>query len=317
MQASSGINGAGTETQHKLGFIDSPEVLVKDTLSAGDGENDKALVDILAAESASAVEFLQNVGVDLTDVNLCGGHSVSRTHWIPSPKEGRPIPAGFEIMKRLRIRLNEIQEKNPKSFKLMTQTKMVGILKENGQVIGVEVEAADGSKSTVKGQAVVLATGGFSADRAPDGLLVEFGGEKLQFPSTNGPFARGDGVKLARKIGAQLIGMNRIQIHPTAFVDPKDPAAGTKFLAAEALRGKGALLINSDGQRFGNELGRRDYMTGRILEHAKPIEKSFQGGSAGKSSAIMLMNEANVEAFGRPAFNFYASVKNFFSKLKN
>uniref|UniRef100_A0A8R1EDW1 FAD_binding_2 domain-containing protein n=1 Tax=Caenorhabditis japonica TaxID=281687 RepID=A0A8R1EDW1_CAEJA len=109
--------------------------------------------------------------------------------------------------------------------------------------------------------------------------------------------------------------MDRIQIHPTAFVDPKEPGAGTKFLAAEALRGKGAILINSDGKRFGNELGRRDYLTGRILEHAKPIEEKFQGGSAGKPSAIMLMNEANVDAFGRPAFNFYAIVKKFFSEF--
>lgn len=37
--------------------------------------------------------------------------------------------------------------------------------------------------------------------------------------------------------------MNGIQIHPTAFVDLKDPAATTKFLAAEALRGKGAILV--------------------------------------------------------------------------
>lgn len=42
----------------------------------------------------------------------------------------------------------------------------------------------------------------------------------------------------------QVIGMDRVQIHPTAFVDPADPAAGTKFLAAEALRGKGAILVS-------------------------------------------------------------------------
>uniref|UniRef100_A0A8R1HIF4 FAD_binding_2 domain-containing protein n=1 Tax=Caenorhabditis japonica TaxID=281687 RepID=A0A8R1HIF4_CAEJA len=315
-KASSGINGAGTETQKNMGITDSPDLLQKDTLTAGDDENDKKLVEILAANSADAVQFLKNVGVDLTDVNLCGGHSVPRTHWIPSPKEGRPIPAGFEIMKRLRTRLNEIQEKDPEAFRLLTQTKMIGIEKRDGRVVGIQTESvADGSKSSVFGNAVVLATGGFSADRSENGLLVEFGGEKLGFPSTNGPFARGDGVKVARSIGAKIIGMDRIQIHPTAFVDPKEPGAGTKFLAAEALRGKGAILINSDGKRFGNELGRRDYLTGRILEHAKPIEEKFQGGSAGKPSAIMLMNEANVDAFGRPAFNFYAIVKKFFSEF--
>lgn len=312
-QASSGINGAGTETQEKLGIKDSPELLVKDTLSAGDSENDKKLVEILAANSADAVEFLRGVEVDLTDVNLCGGHSVPRTHWIPSPKEGRPIPAGFEIMKRLRTRLNEKQSENPEAFKLLTQTKMVGILRENGKVSGIEiVTSASGEKSKIIGDAVILATGGFSADET---LLKEFGAEIFGFPTTNGAFAKGDGVKIARALGAKIIGMENIQIHPTAFVDPKDPSAGTKFLAAEAIRGKGALLINSKGQRFGNELGRRDYLTGKILELAEPIEESFQGGSAGRNAAIMIMNEANVEAFGRPAFNFYSIVKKFFGRF--
>ena len=48
---------------------------------AGDRENDPALVDLLVHESADAVEFLIDAGVDLTDINLCGGHSVPRTHW--------------------------------------------------------------------------------------------------------------------------------------------------------------------------------------------------------------------------------------------
>lgn len=48
---------------------------------------------------------------------------------------------------------------------------------------------------------------------------------------------------MASAMGAELIGMDHVQVHPTAFVDPKDPAAPTKFLAAEALRGKGALLV--------------------------------------------------------------------------
>ncbi|KAK6053764.1 hypothetical protein COOONC_08731, partial [Cooperia oncophora] len=116
---------------------------------------------------------------------------------------------------------------------------------------------------------------------------------------------------MARAMGAQVIGMDRVQIHPTAFVDPADPSAGTKFLAAEALRGKGAILINSEGVRFANELGRRDYLTDRILKDCKPIEK-FQGGSAGLSAAIMLMNDEAADSFGRPAFNFYASFKKFF-----
>jgi aspartate oxidase len=49
---------------------------------------------------------------------------------------------------------------------------------------------------------------------------------------------------MARAMGAGLVGMDRVQIHPTAFIDPKEPNAQTKFLAAEALRGKGAILVS-------------------------------------------------------------------------
>ncbi|VDM85186.1 unnamed protein product [Strongylus vulgaris] len=113
---------------------------------------------------------------------------------------------------------------------------------------------------------------------------------------------------MARAMGAKVIGMDRVQIHPTAFVDPADPGAGTKFLAAEALRGKGAILITPEGVRFANELGRRDYLTGRILQDSKPIVKFHVGsfsripnGSAGMTSAIMLMND-EADAFGKTVF---------------
>jgi len=46
-----------------------------------------------------------------------------------------------------------------------------------------------------------------------------------------------------------------------AFIDPKDPKNPSKFLAPEALRGSGAILLNSKGQRFVNELGWRDTVT--------------------------------------------------------
>ena len=77
----SGINGCNTETQRKLHIEDSTDKFLSDTMSAGDRENDPGLVDLLVQESAAAVEFLIDVGVDLTDINLCGGHTVPRTHW--------------------------------------------------------------------------------------------------------------------------------------------------------------------------------------------------------------------------------------------
>ncbi|EPB79576.1 flavocytochrome c [Ancylostoma ceylanicum] len=329
-KASSGVSACETVTQKRMGIQDSKNLFYMDTMNAGDRENDETLVDLLVESSSDAIDFLIGLGVDLSDINLCGGHSVPRTHWIPSPKEGRPVNVGFGIISKAKERILEIQKARPDDVKIMTETRVVGLTSWNAYVNGVNV-VKDGKRSEINGKAVILATGGFSADKNEDAsLLHEFASDKLfrygpkrskyeniklllKFPTTNGPWARGDGVKMARAMGAQVIGMDRVQIHPTAFVDPADPAAGTKFLAAEALRGKGAILINSNGVRFANELGRRDYVTGKILHECKPIEV-FHNGSAGLSSAIMLMSDEAADSFGRPAFSFYHVVKKFFTK---
>lgn len=74
---------------------------------------------------------------------------------------------------------------------------------------------------------------------------------------------------MAMLIGAKGIDLEKVQVHPTGLVDPKDPDAKVKFLAAEALRGVGGLLINRDGERFVDELEHRDYVTGKMWENDK------------------------------------------------
>lgn len=74
---------------------------------------------------------------------------------------------------------------------------------------------------------------------------------------------------MAMLIGAKGIDLEKVQVHPTGLVDPKDPDAKVKFLAAEALRGVGGLLINRDGERFVDELEHRDHVTGKMWENNK------------------------------------------------
>jgi len=60
-------------------------------------------------------------------------------------------------------------------------------------------------------------------------------------------------------------------VHPTGLVKPDDPDAKIKFLAAEALRGVGGLVLDANGKRFANELGRRDYVTGEMWKNKPPF----------------------------------------------
>merc|ERR1711918_164558 len=73
------------------------------------------------------------------------------------------------------------------------------------------------------------------------------------------------------KLGAETIDLEWVQVHPTGLVKPDDPDAKVKFLAAEALRGVGGLVLDCNGKRFANELGRRDYVTGEMWKNKPPF----------------------------------------------
>lgn len=88
----------------------------------------------------------------------------------------------------------------------------------------------------------------------------------MHLPTTNGDHCTGDGQKMVLDIGGNGIDLEKVQVHPTGLVDPKEPDAKVKFLAAEALRGVGGLLLDAEGNRFADELGHRDYVTVRRLD---------------------------------------------------
>jgi succinate dehydrogenase/fumarate reductase flavoprotein subunit len=73
------------------------------------------------------------------------------------------------------------------------------------------------------------------------------------------------------QVGASTVDMEWVQVHPTGMVNPKDPNNKVKWLAAEALRGEGGILVDSNGKRFCNELGTRDYVTGKMNENKGPF----------------------------------------------
>lgn len=129
---------------------------------------------------------------------------------------------------------------------------------------------------------VVLATGGYAADFDDvNSLLKKHRPDLMHLPTTNGDHCTGDGQKMVASIGGKLIDLEKVQVHPTGLVDPKEPDAKVKFLAAEALRGVGGLLLDNEGDRFADELGHRDYVTGRMWDNNKfPVRLVLNGASS-------------------------------------
>lgn len=188
---------------------------------------------------------------------ICSGHSFPRTHRGHDAK----FP-GMAITYALMQRLEELCESDPDRVQVIKKAKVQSINKEGNTVTGCTYEFG-GESHSVDG-AVVLATGGYAADFGETSLLKKWRPDTFHLSSTNGTHATGDGHKMLMAIGANDIDMDKVQVHPTGLVDPKDPDSKWKFLAAEALRGEGGLLLNSKGQRFSDELGHRDYVSGEM-----------------------------------------------------
>ncbi|KAF4620270.1 hypothetical protein D9613_000339 [Agrocybe pediades] len=271
-KATSGINGAGTNTQKDLNIPDSAKIFFEDTKkSARDLARDD-LIHVLTGRSGDAVNWLQSkFNLDLSKVSRLGGHSQPRTH------RGDAQFPGMVITYAQMERLEDLAESNPERVKIFKKARVTQLLKdESGAVIGVKYERS-GKTEEAYGP-VILATGGYAADFTENSLLKKHRPEYYNLPTTNGDHCTGDGQKLAMEIGASAIDLEKVQVHPTGLVDPKDPDAKVKFLAAEALRGVGGLLLDNTGKRFVDELQHRDYVTGKIWENGKfPIRLVLNG----------------------------------------
>jgi flavocytochrome c len=161
-------------------------------------------------------------------------------------------------------RWEQVCEQSPERAQLIKKARVTKVNKQDNKAVGVVYEL-DGKQYTAEGP-VILATGGYAADFTETSLLKKHRPDTYNLATTNGQHATGDGQKMLMEIGANGIDMDKVQVHPTGLVDPKDPGSKWKFLAAEALRGEGGILLNSKGQRFCDELGHRDYVSGMIFK---------------------------------------------------
>jgi len=186
----------------------------------------------------------------------------------------------------------EAQKPNAK-VRVLNKAKVTELIRNGEEVVGVKYEK-DGKTFTEMGP-VIICTGGFGADFTPNSLLASVQTEwrtmeawqqtsragqqnninakkftpvpeLLTLPTTNGPHCTGDGIKLALSVNAGTYDLHAVQVHPTGLVDPSDKDNKVKFLAAEALRGSGGIIINAKGEKFCDDLGKRDYVTMRMWQ---------------------------------------------------
>ena len=267
-KATGGMNAAETHYQKEQGIEDSKALFAADTMKGGHAKNDPLLVATLANSSAEAIEWLDSIGADLPKISFSGGASVNRIH---APADGSGV--GNYLVDRFSAKLAEL------GVPVMLNTKATELLADTeGKICGVKAEGPD-AFYTFSCKAVILASGGFGAN---EDMYTQYRPDLKGTVTTNAPGATGDGIVMAQALGADLVDIGEIQLHPTV-------EQTTSMLITESVRGDGAILVNQAGVRFTNELLTRDAVSAAELaqegqyayilfdqnlrDHLKAIEK--------------------------------------------
>jgi L-aspartate oxidase len=244
-----------------MGEDDSWQSHAQDTIAAGAGLCDPAVVNLVAQEAPARIEDLIALGAPFDrkgDGSLALGREAA--HSLPRIVHVKGDGAGAAISATLAARANEAD-----CITLMEGFHAIELAMENGRVVGIFARSGLGPDARLilfRARAVIMATGGLGA---------------LYAVTTNPLEARGEGLGMAARAGALIADPEFVQFHPTAIAVGRDPAP----LATEALRGEGAILVNARGERFMTsvhkdaELAPRDIVARAIHRQIVSGEKVF------------------------------------------
>jgi len=228
---------------------DSIEEHIKNTLKSAHGEADKEMVEFLCKEAPKAIEWLDSIGVPFSRTadgkiaqRRLGGASRSRACYAQDY-------TGLKILHTL------YDQVLASGIEILSERFLLDIITDEDGVSGVSVLNIKDTKVEIyESSSVVLATGGYS--------------QIYDKQTTNSKKTTGDGVAIAKRVGAKCIDMEFVQFHPTALKN-------SAILISESARGEGGHLLNSKGERFTNELAPRDEVARAIDEQIKKGEDIF------------------------------------------
>lgn len=237
---------------------DSPALHRQDTLIAGAGLCSYEAVEVLVHEGPDRLKELIAYGTEFDrdeqghyELTQEGAHSKRRI------LHANGDATGAEIVRALSARV--IEKPN---ITVLENHFAIDVVTQDGECVGLIVRKPDGELFFLESKATVLATGGA-------GQLYRY--------TTNPDIATADGIGMAYRAGACIKDVEFIQFHPTALYYPGAP----RFLISEAVRGEGAILRNTNGERFMDkyhpqkELAPRDVVARAIVSEMEKTQSSF------------------------------------------
>lgn len=266
MKSSSGMNASETKFQKEQNITDKNDLFYEETLKGGKGANDKEMLKFFVDHSASAIDWLDSIGIRLNNITITGGMKEKRTH---RPEDGSAI--GQYLVAGL------VKNVHEKDIPLFVNANVKEITEKDGKVNGVKVLFNDKDEKTISSKAVIVASGGFGHNFD---MIAKVRPDLKGLVTTNQPGSTGDGIAMIEKLGGYTVDMDQIQVHPTVNQDKS-------YLIGEAVRGEGAILVNNEGKRFYNEMDTRDKVTAainKLLEkHAYVV---FDSGVKTRAKAV-------------------------------
>ena len=292
-------------------LFDSPELHMLHTYMGGkrtglDGtviEPDLELARTFATNALDALEWAESIGAQWNDTtSTILGAMWPRSHGLAN---GNVITI-----------LTDAAKAN--GVEIVTDTRANELIVENGKVVGVKATTSEGANVTLHANnGVVLATGGFSAN-AP--MVVEYNnywpGLSDTMPSTNAPTITGDGIVMAKAVGADLVGMGFAQLMPSSH-----PVDGSLFSGIWG-SAETQVFVNKEGKRYVNEYAERDVLSKAALAQTDGIfyiicdnkiaKNADVAGMEAKGNVVVADTlEELAEKLGIPADTFVETIERY------
>jgi succinate dehydrogenase / fumarate reductase flavoprotein subunit len=197
-----------------------------DTVKGSDYLGDQDAIEVMCSEAPDEVMHLEHIGVNFhrnekgeLDLRAFGGASMNRTAYVADITGQAILHVLYEQLMKHHEHLERFEEWFVTALARDEQGDCCGALAR---------DVRSGRMEAFTAKNVILACGGAG---------------QLYYPTTNGLIVTGDGIALAYRAGAPLMDMEMVQYHPTTLVE-------NGLLITEGARGEGAILLNSEGERF-------------------------------------------------------------------
>ena len=252
------LNAVDDKRQKAQGITDSVQTFYEATMKGGHNVGTPELVRYLTENAYPTVEWMEKQGVVFRDkIGAATGSLGQRSHYGVKPA-GYAYTSVFE---------NVLKTKYKDRVEFLMECPAQAILTDKtGKVTGVQA-VRHGQPVTIKASSVVLATGGFGANvkfrqEVNTGVWKEVVLDNNIGTTNINKAAQGDGLVMAKDVGAELIGLSDIQLHPNG-------TPGTGLMQDIATSGRNRIFVNLNGDRFVSEAAARDTLCKAIFQQPK------------------------------------------------